>query len=756
MIRKIPTGVFLLDGRKIIGKKDGRNLDLPLARKKTMSHGIFSSHNRNKDDDCLSLRCDAVAAHDMTYIGVLQTAIACGISRFDIPFIMTDCHNSLCAMAGTFNEDDHIFSLSAARKFGGIKIPSHMAIVHQYMREAVAGCGKFILGADSHTRYGALGSLAIGEGAGEIVKQLLGGTYDIRYPETVLVFLEGEVKPGVGPHDVVLSIIGEVFKDGFVKNRVLEFCGPGLHSLSMDFRNGMDTMTTEASSLSSIWQTDEKTESYLKIHGRKDEYKEIRPGNIAYYDRAVIVDLSGIEPVIAMPFHPSNVYRIDEFNENPSDILAFVENECNSQLEDSGVRLDLQSKLVGGRLKVDQGVIAGCAGGLFSNLSAAADILEKGNLDSCDFSLHVYPASQPIMKEIISDGIAGRLVSSGADLRSAFCGPCFGAGDIPGQMGFSIRHTTRNYANREGSRPAKGQIASVALMDARSICATAINGGFLTSATRLKEVKYRRRRYFFDSSIYEKRGLNLFGKGNMNEELIMGPNIRPIPSFDGLGKHLLLKVASFLPDPVTTTDELIPGGESTSYRSNLLKLADYALSTRDPGYVPLAKSIRKAGEEMSERGQSDELPELADVFAMFSEIMGNAAWKDISFGSVLVSRKPGDGSAREYAATCQRVLGGIADISMEYATKRYRSNLINWGILPFVSENWSEFLTGSYVFVPDVKSGLETGETEFRAFLLRDGKITEQWLSLEAVLPKEREILASGCLINFYKKQLEK
>ena len=750
-MKKISNGIFLLDRKTLISGEEIDHLDKKTAAKGTMSYNIISSHNVSHSSRQLSLRFDALVAQDMTYIGVLQTAIACGLERFNLPFVMTDCHNSLCMMAGTFNEDDHIFSLSAAKKYGGIKVPAHQAIMHQYMREMFAGGGKMILGADSHTRYGSLGTIAIGEGAGELVKQLVGKTYDISYPEVVLVYLDGTPQPGVGPHDIALSIIGEVFADGFVKNRILEFCGPGIEKLPMDYRLGIDVMTTEASCLSSIWETDASVEAFLDIHGRKEDYKEIHPSRIAYYDRALIVNLTEIEPVIAMPFHPSNVFKIEDFNKNAKDIIHEVEATCNKQMEGFGLKLDLMSKLDRNGFKVDQGVVAGCAGGLFSNLSDMADILESQNIGNDAFGLYVYPASQPIMDRLLNTGIASTLIRSGAVLQSAFCGPCFGAGEIPGQNGFSIRHTTRNFANRDGSRPLKGQVSAVALMDARSIAATSVNKGYLIPATKLTDIQYKNRTYVFNKKIYESRCLNRYGQSDPSQGLILGPNIKLFPELPVFRNHLLVKVASCILDPVTTTDELIPGGESTSYRSNPMKLAEFALCTRDPMYVPNAKQIKKEADDMEKNGISS--PELSAILERLSASHLNVhGLADITFGSVLVTRKPGDGSAREYAATCQRVLGGIANICNEYATKRYRSNLINWGVFPFVTKDVTDLVVGSYVFIPNLRKNIELNKSSLEAYLITNSEMKKIEMSLETLLAEEKEILLSGCLINYYRR----
>lgn len=753
MIRKITHGVFLLDGDEILPEQEGlrRGLDRTAAARGTMAYRIMHSHNVSGREDRLSLRFDALAAHDMTYVGVLQSAAACGIKEFSIPFIMTDCHNSLCIAGGTFNEDDHLFSLSAAKRFGGIHVPAHQVVIHQYMRETQAGGGKMILGADSHTRYGPLGTMAIGEGAGELVKQLAGRTYDLTCPQTVLVWLDGAPAAGVGPMDVALVLIKAGFCGGFVKNCILEFCGPGIRSMAVDFRNGVDVMMTETSCLSTIWETDEQVRDFLAIHGRAEDHRDLHPEKTAYYDKALVLDLSRVVPMIAMPFHPSNAYTITEFQQNASDILALVEEDCFRQTKEFGLRLDLRGKLHDGQLRVDQGVIAGCAGGLYTNLCAAADILRGHSIGKDAFGLHIYPASQPIFAELIRNGAAGEIIGSGADLRSAFCGPCFGAGDIPGQMGLSVRHTTRNFAHRDGSRPRQGQLAAVALMDARSIAATAIHGGVLTSAADLDGVVHRRRAYHFDSRIYSERCLDLFGKPNAEEPLVMGANIRPIPPLPVFRRHLLLRVASYLPDAVTTTDELIPNGESASYRSNLLRLADYALSTRDPAYVPRAKAVRDAVERFDCADAFPALPELDEALRQL-EAEGWAGDRgDITLGSVLVSQKPGDGSAREYAAICQRMLGGAANICREYATKRYRSNLINWGIFPFTCEDTAPFPVDAFVFIPNLREALLREEDCVTAYIL-GGAVRTARLSIAPLLPEEREILLKGCLINYYRK----
>ncbi len=743
MIRLIQKGVFLINGRTLVDADFASESEMLSAKQGTMAYSVLKTHNTSDNMDKLAIRFDVLGAHDMTYMGVLQTAIACGIESFDLPFIMTDCHNSLCMMAGSFNEDDHVFNYSAVRKYGGQKMPSHTTIFHQYMRETQAGCGKMIIGADSHTRYGALGTIAIGEGAGEVVKQLVGKTYDISYPEIVLCYLDGAIRPGVGPHDLALTIIGEVFKKGFVKNRIIEFCGPGIKSMSVDFRNGVDCMTTEAGCLSSIWETDSQVEEFLAIHGRQADFVEMHPAEKAYYDRAILINLSELVPVIAMPFHPSNVYTIDEFNRNTKDILHATEEECNRQMEKFGLRFNFLDKVRNGRMVVDQGIVAGCAGGLYTNLCAVADILDGKTIGNGQFSMHVYPASMPIMEQMISSGVAMTIMKAGVDIRSAFCGPCFGAGDIPSQMGFSVRHVTRNFASRDGSKPKDGQLTAVALMDARSIAATAINGGRITPATDLTDIEYRNRVYSFDNSIYQGRRLDCVGRAEPKTELKMGPNITPIPEIPGLKQNLFLEVACRLDDPVTTTDELIPGGESTSYRSNLVRLADFTLANRDPNYVPTARAIKERSND------NEKLAALVEGYDV------DIDWAETTSGSVVVSRKPGDGSAREYAATCQRVLGGCANICLEYATKRYRSNLINWGLFPFTASSIEKLKVGSYVFIPGLRKAVEEGVSSITGLILHEGSVEELNLDFAPLNNEERAILLDGCLVNHYRSELK-
>ncbi|MEL7567110.1 MAG: hydratase [Dehalobacterium sp.] len=762
MLTKWNKGAYLIEGENIVFcddiqlackyHVDESDLNPKQAATQTIAYQILSNHNISNDMDNLKIKFDALAAHDMTYVGALQTAIACNITEFPIPFILTNCHNSLGTVSGTFNEDDHVFGLSAVKKFGGVMVPAHQAVIHQYMREMLAGGGKMILGADSHTRYGALGTMGIGEGAGELAKQLLGQTYDIPRPQTVLVYLTGTPHAGVGPMDVALELIGSVFKDGFVKNKILEFCGNGVSNLSVDFRNGIDTMTTETSCLTSIWQTDDAVREYFSIHERVEEYRELKPGRVAYYDRVIALDLSSVVPMIAMPFHPSNTYSIVELNANLEDILFAVEQECNRQMKNFGLTISLRSKIHHGRFKVDQGVIAGCEGGLFNNIVDTAGILKGKDIGHDEFSLNIYPASQPILIETVKNGAVANILRSGANIRTAFCGPCCGAGDVPANGGFSIRHCTRNFSNREGSRPAFGQMVSVALVDSRSIAATAINGGYLIPATDL-EVRYNNLRYHFDSSIYKKRCLNRVKMGDPLVEIKLGPNIKPIPAIPALNTHLLLKVAALIMDSVTTTDELIPTGESSAYRSNLPKLSEYTLSAKDPQYVRRAKSIKAAEDAIMEGDDPRSVvPKLNAIFTMIQaeEQFKHIQLEDICIGSVLYARKPGDGSAREYAATCQRVLGGWANICHEYATKRYRSNLINWGIIPFTCDTLPPFQVDDYILIPNIRKAIFDQEETISAYAI-GAQMVEFKLYLKDVNEKERETLLNGCLINCYK-----
>lgn len=758
-MKKHNKNTFLLNSRELISSEDVQILtakgysqnQIDFADRNTITYGILQAHNVSGNMTSLQIKYDALVGQDMTYMGVLQTAIASGVETFPIPFVLSSCHNALCYNNGTSNEDDHLFAIGAARKYGGIFLPPHQAVMHQYMREMFAGGGKMILGADSHTRYGALGTLATGEGGGELAKQLLGKTYDIAYPETVLVYVTGAPVNGVGPQDVALALIGEVFAAGFVKNCALEFVGPGIANLSVDFRNGVDVMTTESSAMFSIWETDEQVRNWLNMHGRSQDYKKLQPGMLAKYDRAIELDLSEIRPMIAMPFHPSNTYTIDQLNANLMDILYITEQKCNEQMAEFGLKVDLRSKVVNGKLLVDQGVIAGCAGGLFENIAKASDILRGGSIGNQGFSLHVYPASQPIMYEVMEKGIASIILECGGTLRSAFCGPCFGAGDVPFNGGFSIRHTTRNFSNREGSNPGKGQMASVALMDAQSIAATAVNGGFLTPATEFGGT-FTGYNYRFNPRMYKQRVLNCFGSPNPKETLIKGPSIGDIPKSPALGENLLLKCTAFITDPVTTTDELIPNGESSSYRSNFKKIAEYTLSAKVPEYVGRCKIVRAWQEALdAHRDPFAEVPELNALLPRLAESGTNATAADTCIGSLLYARRPGDGSAREYAASNQKVLGGWANICLQYATKRYRSNLINWGVLPFVCKEEPKFSVGSYLWLPHIRSQLLSEAKNITAYIVEDDVLQPLELSLGELSAKERQILAEGCLINYYK-----
>ena len=692
------------------------------------------------------MKFDAMASHDITFVGIIQTAKASGMKKFPLPYVLTNCHNSLCAVGGTINEDDHMFGLSAAKKYGGIYVPPHIAVIHQFMREKFAGCGKMILGSDSHTRYGALGTIAIGEGGGELVKQLLEQTYDIAYPEVIAIYLDGKPNPWIGPQDIALAIIGAVFNKGYVKNKIVEFVGPGVSSMTTDFRNGVDVMTTETACLSSVWRTDEDTKEFLKLHGRENEYKELNPKDIAYYDGCVYVDLSTVKPMIALPFHPSNVYEIDELNKNPYEIFKKIEEEAKAL---TGKNLfSLTDKIVDGKIMVQQGVIAGCAGGNYTNLVEAAFYLKNKSCGNDEFSLSVYPSSQPVFVDLLKKGVISDLTNSGAIIRTAFCGPCFGAGDTPANNGFSIRHTTRNFPNREGSKPGVGQMSAVALMDARSIAATAANGGVLTSA----EVLYKEHsipEYDFDETSYNNRVYYGFENGNPEAELKYGPNIKDWPEIDKLSDNVLLKVCSKIMDPVTTTDELIPSGETSSYRSNPLGLAEFTLSRRDPNYVSKAKDVQKIEKDRKE-GVSKELEV---ILSKINQIPGqeNIKLKDIQVGSTIYAVKPGDGSAREQAASCQRVLGGLANICEEYATKRYRSNLINWGMLPFQMKETPDFEVGDYIYIPNINEVLSGDMKNISAYILGD-TIKKINLYVSNLTNTEKDIIKAGCLINYNRK----
>ena len=752
------TGAYLVGGRDLVPADEKASshikakyqLDVsPVeAKKHTIAYSILQNHNTSGKEDKLKIKFDCMASHDITYVGIIQTAKASGLKEFPLPYVLTNCHNSLCAVGGTINEDDHMFGLSAAKKYGGVYVPAHLAVIHQYMREMMSRCGNMILGSDSHTRYGALGTMAIGEGGPELVKQLLNKTYDVDYPDVIAVYLTGAPSPGVGPQDVALSIIGSVFKNGYVKNKVMEFVGPGIANLSVEYRNGIDVMTTETTCLSSIWETDDKVKDYLTEHGRADAYAELKPGKAAYYDGVVMIDLSKIRPMIAMPFHPSNTYTIEELKANLDDILHEVETIGNEQLGAPNVTFQLRDKIVNGNLLVDQGVIAGCAGGTFENLCAAADILKNHSIGHDEFALSAYPSSQPVYMELIRNGAAATLMASGTTLRTAFCGPCFGAGDVPANNALSIRHSTRNFPNREGSKPVSGQISSVALMDARSIAATAANGGFLTAATEL-DVEYANPTYHFDKSVYENRVYQGFGKPEANAELTYGPNIADWPEMTSLSDDILLKMVSVIHDPVTTTDELIPSGETSSYRSNPLKLAEFALSRKDPAYVGRAKEVQQLEHARLNGTPSDDAELNAAVEVLKTKCPVDAA--NTNIGSVIYAVKPGDGSAREQAASCQKVLGGYANIAKEYATKRYRSNLINWGMLPFITADDTTFEVGDFIYVPGIKQIVKDGTLTFPAYLVRGGSLTEIQLGLGALTPDEKEIIESGCLINYYK-----
>ena len=719
------------------------------AAKNTIAYGILEAHNTSGNMDSLKIKFDCMASHDITYVGIIQTARASGMEKFPIPYVLTNCHNSLCAVGGTINEDDHMFGLSAAKKYGGIYVPAHQAVIHQFMREMMAGCGKMILGSDSHTRYGALGTMAIGEGGGELAKQLLQQTYDVKRPEVIGIYLTGKPQPFVGPQDVALAIIGEVFANGYVKNKVMEFIGDGISNLNAEYRNGIDVMTTETTCLSSIWRTDDEIKNFYEVHDRAEDYKELNPGSVAYYDGIVYVDLSTIKPMIAMPFHPSNTYTIDELNANLEDILADVEKKAVKTINNPDIHFKLRDKIKNGRLYVDQGVIAGCAGGTYDNICDVADILNGQSIGADDFALSVYPSSQPVFMQLVENGSIFKLMNAGATVRSAFCGPCFGAGDVPSNEGLSIRHSTRNFPNREGSKPGNGQIASVALMDARSIAATAVNKGFLTSAENI-DVDFTKPKYFFNKSVYDNRVYQGFGKADTSVELKLGPNITDWPEMVALPENLLVKVVSLITDPVTTTDELIPSGETSSYRSNPLGLAEFTLSRKDPAYVGRAKEVQVA-EKAIEAGNcpSQAFPEVKPImdtiktkFTISRDVMG--------IGSTIFAVKPGDGSAREQAASCQKVLGGWANIAKEYATKRYRSNLINWGMLPFIfDEENLPFENGDYVFIPQVAQGIKDKKSEFTAYVVRNGEMKEFTLKMGELTDDEREIILAGCLINY-------
>ena len=766
MITLSKGGAYLIGGTEVVetgagseellkNKLGDKYLTKEDAAKNTMAYGILNEHNTSGNMDKLQIKFDKLTSHDITFVGIIQTARASGLEKFPIPYVLTNCHNSLCAVGGTINEDDHMFGLTCAKKYGGIYVPPHQAVIHQFAREMLAGGGKMILGSDSHTRYGALGTMAMGEGGPELVKQLLSQTYDINMPEVIGIYMTGEPAKGVGPQDVALAIIGEVFDKGYVKNKVMEFVGPGVSNLSADFRIGVDVMTTETTCLSSIWRTDEKIKEFYDIHGRVDEYKELNPGEVTYYDGIVYVDLSKIKPMIAMPFHPSNTYTIEELNANLEDILHNVEKKALVSL-DGQVDYKLTNKIRDGKLYVDQGIIAGCAGGGFENICAAADILKGHSIGADEFTLSVYPASMPVYMELIKNGCAADIMAAGGVMKTAFCGPCFGAGDTPANNAFSIRHSTRNFPNREGSKLQNGQISSVALMDARSIAATAANKGYLTAATDV-DVEFKGRKYHFDKSIYENRVFDSHGIADPDTEIQFGPNIKDWPEMVALTDNLLLKVVSEIHDPVTTTDELIPSGETSSYRSNPLGLAEFALSRKDPEYVGKAKEVQKA-EKAREAGQNpvDALPEVGGVFeALKSNLPQYKIDNDtVGIGSTIFAVKPGDGSAREQAASCQKVLGGWANIACEYATKRYRSNLINWGMLPFIYESEElPFKNGDYIFVPEIVEAVKNKATDVQAYVVDDDKNVKPFtLKLGEMTDDERDIILKGCLINYNRK----
>ena len=756
----LKTGAYLVNGTEIIEDTPEAQARLQAvagpdapskeeAAKGTIAYGILEAHNTSDNMEKLKIRFDKLTSHDITYVGIIQTARASGLEKFPMPYVLTNCHNSLCAVGGTINEDDHMFGLTCAKKYGGIYVPPHQAVIHQFAREMLACGGAMILGSDSHTRYGALGTMAMGEGGPELVKQLLNQTYDINMPGVIGIYMTGEPIKGVGPQDVALAIIGAVFQNGYVNNKVMEFVGPGVEKLSADFRIGVDVMTTETTCLSSIWKTDDVIKDFYDIHGRVEDYKELNPAKVAYYDGMVKIDLSKIRPMIAMPFHPSNTYTIEDMNKNLMDVLHDCEQKALVSL-DGQVDFKLTDKVRDGKLYVEQGIIAGCAGGGFENLCAAADIIKGKSIGADEFTLSVYPASTPIYMELVKNGAAAALMESGAIVKTAFCGPCFGAGDTPSNNSLSIRHSTRNFPNREGSKLQNGQIASVALMDARSIAATAANKGYLTPATDL-DVEYTGRKYHFDSSIYANRVFDSKGVADPSVEIKFGPNIKDWPKMSALPENMILKVVSEINDPVTTTDELIPSGETSSYRSNPLGLAEFTLSRKDPAYVGRAKEVRAAQEAVEANSNPVEaLAELAPVIDAIHAKYADVTNENIGIGSTIFAVKPGDGSAREQAASCQKVLGGWANIANEYATKRYRSNLINWGMLPFLIEKGDlPFANGDYIFLPDVRKAVETKAAEFEAYVVKDGSLTPFALKMGELTDDEREIILKGCLINY-------
>ena len=758
MIQLFSEGAYLVDGTTLVKESEaealkqltGEVVSKEEASKNTIAYGILRDHNTSGNMEKLQIKFDKLTSHDITFVGIIQTARASGIEKFPVPYVLTNCHNSLCAVGGTINEDDHMFGLTAAKKYGGVYVPPHQAVIHQFAREMLAGGGKMILGSDSHTRYGALGTMAMGEGGPELVKQLLNRTYDINMPGVIGIYLKGKPVKGVGPQDVALAIIGAVFEKGYVNNKVMEFVGPGVSNLSADFRIGVDVMTTETTCLSSIWRTDDKIKEFYEIHGRSEDFKELNPGKVAYYDGIVEVDLDKIKPMIAMPFHPSNTYTIEEVNANLDDILADVEKRALVSL-DGAVDYSLRDKVHDGKLYVDQGIIAGCAGGGYENICAAANILKGASIGSDEFTLSVYPASTPIYMELVKNGAVADLMQTGAIVKTAFCGPCFGAGDTPANNAFSIRHSTRNFPNREGSKLQNGQISSVALMDARSIAATAANKGYLTPATDVEASDFIPK-YHFDKTIYDNRVLDSKGVADPSVEIQFGPNIKDWPEMSALPQNMLLKVVSEIHDPVTTTDELIPSGETSSYRSNPLGLAEFALSRKDPAYVGLAKEVQKA-QKAIEAGEdaAEAFPEVKDILETVKESYADVTQDNLGIGSTIFAVKPGDGSAREQAASCQKVLGGWANIANEYATKRYRSNLINWGMLPFtIDKGELPFKNKDYIFVPDVRKAVEDKLTKIPAYVVNEG-MKEITLTLGELTDDEREIILKGCLINYYR-----
>ena len=760
MIQLFSEGAYLVDGTTLVKESEagalkqlvGEKVSKEDAAKNTIAYGILRDHNTSGNMEKLQIKFDKLTSHDITFVGIIQTARASGIEKFPVPYVLTNCHNSLCAVGGTINEDDHMFGLTAAKKYGGVYVPPHQAVIHQFAREMLAGGGKMILGSDSHTRYGALGTMAMGEGGPELVKQLLNRTYDINMPGVIGIYLKGKPVKGVGPQDVALAIIGAVFEKGYVNNKVMEFVGPGVASLSADFRIGVDVMTTETTCLSSIWQTDAKIEEFYAIHGRPEDYKELKPGNVAYYDGCVEIDLSEIKPMIAMPFHPSNTYTIDELKANLDDILADVEKRAQVSL-DGKIPFTLRDKVVDGKLYVEQGIIAGCAGGGFENICAAADILKGKNIGHDAFTLSVYPASTPIYMELAKNGVLAELIGTGAVVKTAFCGPCFGAGDTPANNAFSIRHTTRNFPNREGSKIQNGQISSVALMDARSIAATAANKGFLTSAEEF-DGSYSEHKYYFDKSIYENRVFDSRGVADPSVEIQFGPNIKDWPEMAALADNLILKVVSEIHDPVTTTDELIPSGETSSYRSNPLGLAEFTLSRKDPAYVGRAKEIQ-AAQKAIQAGNcpAEAVPELKPVIKTINKTYPDVDKTNLGVGSTIFAVKPGDGSAREQAASCQKVLGGWANIANEYATKRYRSNLINWGMLPFLIPSGDlPFKNGDYLFFPGIRKAVEEKADVIKGYTVEGDSLKEFDVTLGELTDDEREIILKGCLINYNRK----